>query len=109
MVNLAESEEAVGDKENLPPIWRWNHLNVTDVISEGARDCDVTHCFHLGQRVEQSLILPVLECCGQNLFVCRSGVLINGQRYRKFLSQLRLCAPGSGVDRFWLRSVLGKG
>src|SRR5229473_957073 len=76
---------------------------------EGARDRDVAHRFHLGQRVEQPLILAVLECLGQNLVICLRGVLINGQRYREFLSHLRLCASGSSVNGFWLRSVLGKG
>src|ERR1700674_4622470 len=70
-VDLAESEKAVCDKANPPPSGGWGLLDVTDVVAESARDCDVSHCFHLGQRVEQPLILAVLECLGKNLFVRR--------------------------------------
>src|ERR1700674_2778593 len=96
--DLAESEKAVGNKANLPPSGGWDLLDVADVIAEGARDCDVSHCLHLGERVEQPLILAVPERLVQDLFVCLTGEFINGQRHREFLSHLRVSASGSGFN-----------
>src|SRR5437868_4647320 len=107
-LDLAEPKEAVGNKANFPPIRGFSHLNVTDVIAKRAGDRDVSHRFHLGELVVQSLIHAALECCVQHLLICRSGVLINDQSYGEFLSHLCFSASGGSVNRFWLRFVLGK-
>src|ERR1700686_4353845 len=39
-VHLPEPEGPVSDKANLPPSWGWNHLDVTAVIPQSARDLD---------------------------------------------------------------------
>jgi hypothetical protein len=83
-------------------------LDVTDVIAQATPNSDVAHRLHLGQRVEQPLVLAGLESLGQNLVIRLRGVLINRQRYRKFLSHLRLCASGSCINGFWLQPILGK-
>ena len=51
-VDLAESEKPVSNKANLPPSWGRGLLDVIDVITKGASDCDMAHRFHLGERVE---------------------------------------------------------
>src|SRR5216684_6401649 len=48
-VHLTEPERPVSDKANLPSSWGWNHLDVTAVISQSARDLDVTRRFHLAE------------------------------------------------------------
>src|SRR5216683_185258 len=76
-VHLTESEESVSDKANLPSSQGWNHLDVTAVIPQSARDLDVTRRFHLAERVDQSLILALLERLDQNLLVCLGRVIID--------------------------------
>jgi len=64
-VHLTESEEAVSDKANLPSGWGWNHLDVAAVIPQCASDLDMARRFHLAERVDQPLILALLECLDQ--------------------------------------------
>src|ERR1700694_1550186 len=76
-INLTEAEEAISDKANLPSSWGRNHPDVTAVIPQSARDLDVTSRFHLAERVDQPLILALLERIDQNLLVCLGRVIIN--------------------------------
>jgi hypothetical protein len=57
-INFAEPEETVRNKANFSTSWGWNQPDVTDVITEGARDCDVTHPFILDSALNSPWSLP---------------------------------------------------
>src|ERR1700675_863107 len=105
-VHLTEPEGPVSDEANLPSSWGWNHLNVTAVIPQSARDLDVTRRFHLAQRVDQPFIPALLERLDQDLLVCLRRVIVNVQRDTELRSHLGACAHGSSINGLGL--ITGK-
>src|ERR1700720_3721954 len=56
-INFTESEQAVGDEANLATSRSRYHLDETEVVAKCAGDRYTAHSFHLGERIDQSLIL----------------------------------------------------
>jgi hypothetical protein len=100
--SFGEFNLPISDKFKLPSGWSWNQPYEADVIAESSGKRDVTHGPHLGQRVDETLILTVCKCLHQHLSFLQSRVVVNGQSYFNVLSELRACTHGSSFDRFGL-------
>ena len=70
---------AVGDKANSASRWGWNAADKADVKSESAGERYVPHSSHLGESINDALILSLLERLNKHLPVCGSGVLVYSQ------------------------------
>ena len=65
------------DKANGAAGGRLDQFDEADVVAKRAGDGDVANGFHLFQRIDQTLILALLEGVVENFLVLRRGVLVN--------------------------------
>ena len=78
-VNFAEAEKAVGDEANLAAIRRGGHVDVADVVTDCAGDCDVADGAHFGERVVEALIFAFLKRVIEDLLIGKWGVLVDAE------------------------------
>ncbi len=103
---LRRADQAICDEDDFAAGRGWSHSDVSAVVTEGAGDLDVAYGLHLGQGVDQSLILALLEGLYQGDPVSRRRKIVDVQGHADTCSHLGASAPGLGLDGFIL--VAGK-
>ena len=99
VVGFTESDPAVGGEPDFAAGWRRNQGNVVEVIANCAGDGDAANRLHLGERVDQTLVLALLERSDKDLPVRFRRVLVDDHLNADSFTQLGAGTHRSGVNR----------
>src|SRR5437899_1880885 len=100
VVGFTESDPAVGGEPDPAAGWRRNQGNVVEVVAKCAGDGNAANRLHLFQRIDQTLVLALLERSDEDLPVRFRRVLVDGHLNANSFTQLGAGTHCGGVDRF---------
>src|SRR5260370_40635722 len=98
VVGFTESDPAVGGEPDPAASWRGNQGNVVEVIANCAGDGNAANRLHLGERVDQTLVLALLERSDEDLPVRFRRVLVDGHLNANSFTQLGAGTHCGGVN-----------
>jgi hypothetical protein len=108
-VDFAETKQTVGDEANLAAGVRGNQANVAEVVADGAGYSDASDGVHLGEGVDEALILSFFEGIDEDLAIFFGGEFVDADLDVDDFAELRAGALGRGVDDFDFPVVGGNG
>src|SRR5271165_2086305 len=104
-VNFAEPEKAIGDPADLAASRSGNHMNVGDVVAESTSNGAMADRFHLGEGIDEAIVLAFFKGLDKDLTILGSGEVIDFHTDTDDFAKLSASAHGGGFDSFILHMV----